>query len=248
VVNPSLNNTKSLEFCDDRYITTACQDCLKKYCYNCFDALHSPKKFKNHQSIDPSKIIIPPKCINHPEKLAELYCVPEKCCICYECSFKEFKNQKCIELKEECKRIQNEIESFRLSDELEYLNTSIRSKEKKIENLEESKLKLIQSRDVIEEIISKSFDNWDLLDLINVKEKLNLNVNAQFRKAVNYEMGIGMACDLDRAMELFQWCQKHGEPRASAKLKTISKKQKKERNQTHRKNGRVRNQKKKNFK
>jgi hypothetical protein len=67
------------------------------------------------------------------------------------------------------------------------------------------------------------------LDLINVKEKLNLNVNAQFRKALNYEMGIGMACDLNRAMELVQWCQKHGEPRASAKLKIISKKQKKER-------------------
>jgi hypothetical protein len=115
-----------LEFCEESLVSTGCEECKKKYCENCFKALHVPKKLQNHISTPILKLKTQ-FCSNHPKEYAGYFCFQDQSFICSSCTISKHKDHQPVELKDAINTILLEIQSFDVSHHLKSLKLSIQN-------------------------------------------------------------------------------------------------------------------------
>jgi hypothetical protein len=208
-----------VEFCEESKITTGCEECKKKYCGNCFNALHVPKKLQNHKSTPITELKIE-FCSKHPKDFAGYFCFKDKSFICAGCTISEHKEHHPVEIKDaihinrsdldifdkEIKISVQKIEESILEEMKFYTKEKVKLEEKilelnsnsnkKVNNLKMSK-KIFQNS----EILLKNFEkNLNLKDLMELKE---IFLKEQCKIALCYKNGQGIPKDSSKAVEIF---------------------------------------------
>jgi hypothetical protein len=223
-----LNN---LEFCEEYTISYGCDECKKKYCENCFNTLHLPKKLQSHKPVTLSKMETL-FCTNHLKDFAGYYCFIDKCFICSECAISEHNKHNPVKIKEAFDILHSELKQLNFSNDLININKSIQrideTKRERLANYEYEKFKLEkmieklkmnvekdinelnQSKESLElsfTILREFGENLNseksFVGLLKLKQELMLNSFAQNRLAVCYENGDGVEKDFKRAVELY---------------------------------------------
>jgi hypothetical protein len=127
------NKLFNKEFCEEIQVSSVCQDCKKKYCNNCFKALHVPKKLQSHKQIPILKMEIQ-FCSTHPKISADYFCFQDQIAICLKCAFSDShkEHKPLVEVEEAFNIIQAELGKLDVSKQLKRIQQSIQIIEEKI--------------------------------------------------------------------------------------------------------------------
>jgi hypothetical protein len=198
------------EFCQEFQISTGCFECQKKYCQGCFEVLHSPKMLKNHEPTPLSKMETIEFCSKHSKKIAEFFCVDDEICICSTCAFLEHKEHQCVDIQQGMENLKSLMESLDFTDQLKFIQESIKKIDKKMSELEISKVALKESFGKLEKFKE------------NLKSKKSLSLILEFKKSMfsdsfiqnsigdAYYYGNGVDQDFKKAVEFYNLSAEQG--------------------------------------
>jgi alpha-tubulin suppressor-like RCC1 family protein len=122
--------------------------------------------------------MVTPKCFNYPNKISEFFCFEENICLCFDCAFFQHKEHDCVKIKEAIKRIQKELGFFKVNEEIQIIQQSLRklnqdiSKRNKQYEDDLKKLKEIYSTEMNQFEESNFKMKEKLKEMVELKENL----------------------------------------------------------------------------